>query len=280
MGNILSRLVLLPFFNQLLESHMTPKFALKNLHKSFGLKHVLQGVDLEVFPGESLVIIGGSGTGKSVLLKCLLGLIQADKGSIQMDGQEILKESLVQNEERLQDIGVVFQGSALFDSLTVWENVAFRLIHAQRMDRKEAKTIALQKLAAVGLSESVGELSPAEISGGMQRRVALARAIATQPKILFFDEPTSGLDPIFSSVINGLIRDCVQDLGATAISITHDMESARHVGDRIAMLYDGKIIWCGPANEIDESENPYVQQFIRGLAIGPIQLDTDIRHVA
>ncbi len=259
---------------------MTPKFTLKNLHKTFGRKHVLQGVDLEVFPGESLVIIGGSGTGKSVLLKCLLGLIQADKGSIQMDGKEISKESLVQNEERLQDIGVVFQGSALFDSLKVWENVAFRLIHAQHMDRKDAKKIALQKLAAVGLSETVGELSPAEISGGMQRRVALARAIATQPKILFFDEPTSGLDPIFSCVINGLIRDCVQDLGATAISITHDMYSARHVGDRIAMLYDGKIIWCGPANEIDESENPYVQQFIQGLATGPIQLETDIRHVA
>lgn len=197
-----------------------------------------------------------------------------------MDGNEILKESLVQNEERLQDIGVVFQGSALFDSLSVWENVAFRLIHAQRMDRKKAKQIALQKLACVGLSESVGELSPAEISGGMQRRVALARAIATQPKILFFDEPTSGLDPIFSSVINGLIRNCVKDLGATAISITHDMNSARHVGDRIAMLYDGKIIWCGPATEINDSDNPYVQQFIQGLSIGPIHLETDIRHVA
>ncbi|OJW48714.1 MAG: ABC transporter ATP-binding protein [Alphaproteobacteria bacterium 41-28] len=259
---------------------MTPKFSLKNLHKSFGHKHVLQGVDLEVFPGESMVIIGGSGTGKSVLLKCLLGLIQADSGSIEMDGKEILRESLVQNEQRLQDIGVVFQGSALFDSLSVWENVAFRLIHAQRMDRKKAKEVALQKLAAVGLNETVGELSPAEISGGMQRRVALARAIATQPKVLFFDEPTSGLDPIFSSVINGLIRTCVKDLGATAISITHDMNSARHVGDRIAMLFDGKIIWCGRANEIDESENPYVQQFIRGLATGPIHLETDIRHVA
>jgi phospholipid/cholesterol/gamma-HCH transport system ATP-binding protein len=259
---------------------MTPKFSLKNLHKSFGHKHVLQGIDLEVRPGESLVIIGGSGTGKSVLLKCLLGLIKADSGSIEMDGQEILKESFIQNEERLQDIGVVFQGSALFDSLKVWENVAFRLIHAQRMDRKRAKEIALQKLAGVGLNETVGELSPAEISGGMQRRVALARAIATQPKVLFFDEPTSGLDPIFSSVINGLIRACVQDLGATAISITHDMKSARHVGDRIAMLFDGKIIWCGLADEIDESENPYVQQFIKGLPKGPIHLETDIRHVA
>jgi len=259
---------------------MTPKFSLKNIHKSFGHKHVLQGVDLEVFPGESVVIIGGSGTGKSVLLKCLLGLIHADSGSIQMDDQEIIKESLPQREARLQDIGVVFQGSALFDSLSVWENVAFRLIHAAQMNRAEAKAIALQKLAAVGLSESVAELPPAEISGGMQRRVALARAIATQPHVLFFDEPTSGLDPIFSSVINELIRNCVKELGATAITITHDMNSARHVGDRIAMLYDGKIIWCGAANEIDDADNPYVQQFIKGLSIGPIQLETDILQVA
>lgn len=259
---------------------MTPKFVLKNLHKSFGDKHVLQGVDLEVYSGESLVIIGGSGTGKSVLLKCLLGLIQADKGSLKMDGHEILKESLVQNEVRLRDIGVVFQGSALFDSLKVWENVAFRLMYAQGMKRSQAKEIALQKLAAVGLNESVGELSPAEISGGMQRRVALARAIATQPQVLFFDEPTSGLDPIFSGVINELICTCVKSLGATAITITHDMKSARHIGDRIAMLYEGKIIWCGPAHEIDAADNPYVQQFIQGLPKGPIQLETDIRHVA
>lgn len=259
---------------------MTPKFALQNLHKSFNDKHVLKGVNLEIFPGESMVIIGGSGTGKSVLLKCLLGLLSADSGTIQMDGKDILKETSSQNEARLQDIGVVFQGSALFDSLCVWENVAFRLIHAQCMNRKEAKQIALQKLSAVGLSESVAELSPSEISGGMQRRVALARAIATQPHILFFDEPTSGLDPIFSSVINELICKCVKELGATAITITHDMNSARNVGDRIAMLHEGKIVWCGSADEIDTCINPYVQQFIQGLPSGPIQLETDIRHVA
>ncbi|MBI2707383.1 MAG: ATP-binding cassette domain-containing protein [Proteobacteria bacterium] len=259
---------------------MTPKFSLKNLHKSFGHKHVLQGINLEIFTGESMVIIGGSGTGKSVLLKCLLGLIPADSGSLKMDGQEILKESMAQNEARLQDIGVLFQGSALFDSLSVWENVAFRLIYAQQMSRKQAKLIALQKLAAVGLSESVANLSPAEISGGMQRRVALARAIATQPHVLFFDEPTAGLDPIFSSVINDLIRGCVKELGATALTITHDMKSARAVGDRIAMLYDGKIIWCGPANEIDTCDNPYVQQFIHGSATGPIHLETELQHVA
>ena len=259
---------------------MTPKFTLENLYKSFGDKHVLQGVDLTIYPGESVVIIGGSGTGKSVLLKCLLGLIPADRGSLKMDGKEIIKESAVENEARLKDIGVMFQGSALFDSLKVWENVAFRLINAQHMERKKAKKIALEKLAAVCLTEKVGELFPAEISGGMQRRVALARAIATQPHILFFDEPTSGLDPIFSSVINDLIRKCVNDLGATALTITHDMNSARHVGDRIAMLYGGKIIWCGPAKDIKEADNPYVQQFIQGLSKGPIQLETDVRDVA
>jgi len=259
---------------------MTPKFSIKNLHKSFGHKVVLQGIDLDILSGESMVIIGGSGSGKSVLLKCLLGLMQADKGSILMDDQEIFKESLGQNETRLQDIGVVFQGSALFDSLKVWENVAFRLIHAHNMDRKKAKGIALEKLAEVGLSETVAELSPAEISGGMQRRVALARAIATQPHVLFFDEPTAGLDPIFSSVINELICNCVKNLGATAITITHDMDSARHVANRIAMLYDGKIIWSGPASEIDNCDNPYVQQFTKGLPTGPIQLETAIRQVA
>ena len=197
-----------------------------------------------------------------------------------MDGQEILRESLVQNEARLQDIGVVFQGSALFDSLKVWENVAFRLIHAHQMDRKKAKQIALDKLAEVGLSETVAELSPSEISGGMQRRVALARAIATHPHVLFFDEPTAGLDPIFSSVINDLIRTHVKNLGATALTITHDMNSARHVADRIAMLYEGKIIWSGPADQIDSCENLYVKQFTKGLSVGPIQLEAAVRHVA
>lgn len=259
---------------------MTPKFSIKNLHKSFGHKPVLQGVDLDIAPGESVVIIGGSGTGKSVLLKCLLGLMRADEGSILMDGQEIVKESRIQNENRLQDIGVVFQGSALFDSLKVWENVAFRLIHAHHVNRKKAKHIAIEKLAEVGLSEKVAELSPAEISGGMQRRVALARAIATQPQVLFFDEPTAGLDPIFSSVINELIRTHVKNLGATALTITHDMNSARHIADHIAMLYDGKIIWSGPASHIDHCDNPYVQQFIKGLPSGPIQLETAIRSVA
>jgi phospholipid/cholesterol/gamma-HCH transport system ATP-binding protein len=259
---------------------MTTKFAIKDLHKHFGSKRVLNGVNLEVNTGESVAIIGGSGTGKSVLLKCLLGLIHADSGCVKMDGQQILKETKAQNEARLRDIGVMFQGSALFDSLTVWENVAFRLIHAQHMDRKQAKAIAIEKLASVGLNEKVAELPPCQISGGMQRRVALARAIATQPHVLFFDEPTSGLDPIFSSVINDLILACVKELGATAITITHDMKIARHVADRIAMLYEGKIIWCGPAKEIDKCDNPYVHQFIHGLSKGPIELETDLKRVA
>lgn len=256
---------------------MQPKFSLKNLYKSFDNKHVLQGVDLDIFPGESVVIIGGSGTGKSVLLKCLLGLLQADKGSILTDGEEIIGESLAQREKRLRDVGVVFQGSALFDSLKVWENVAFRLIHANQTNRRQAKEIALEKLTAVGLNASVAELFPSEISGGMQRRVALARAIATHPQVLFFDEPTAGLDPIFSSVINELIRTQVKSLGATALTITHDMSSARHVADRIAMLYEGKIIWVGPGSAINTCDNPYVQQFIQGLSVGPITLDTNIR---
>lgn len=251
--------------------HMTPKFSLKNLCKSFASNHVLQGVDLDIFPGESLVIIGGSGTGKSVLLKCLLGLIQADSGALTMDGQDIFKESLAQNEKRLKDIGVVFQGSALFDSLTIWENIAFRLLYADGMNRTKAKSIALNNLASVGLNESVGDLYPAELSGGMQRRVALARAVATRPHVLFFDEPTSGLDPIFSSVINELIRKSVKESGVTALTITHDMKSARTIGDRIAMLYNGKIVWIGPADKIDDCDNPYVQQFIHGKVTGPIQ---------
>lgn len=243
---------------------MTPKFSLKNLHKTFGTHSVLRGVNLEIFPGESLVIIGGSGTGKSVLFKCLLGLMQADSGILEMDGKNILKETAKENEDRLKDIGVVFQGSALFDSLTVWENVAFRLLYAERRGRQESKKIALQKLAAVGLKKNVADLYPSEISGGMARRVALARAIASQPQVLFFDEPTSGLDPIFSSTISQLIKKSVKELGVTALTITHDMTSARVIGDRIAVLYEGKIIWCGPAKDINKCDNPYVQQFIHG----------------
>ena len=252
---------------------MTPKFSLSHLHKSFGSKQVLRGVKLDIMPGESMVIIGGSGTGKSVLLKCLLGLLKVDTGTLKMDGWDIVEESAARNAARLQDIGVVFQGSALFDSLTVWENVAFRLLYAKRMPRKQAYALALKNLEAVGLNATVAKLYPSEISGGMQRRVALARAVATQPHVLFFDEPTAGLDPIFSTTINELISHSVKDLGATAVTITHDMKSARKIGDRIAMLHEGKIIWCGPADEIDDCEDPYVQQFIHGLPT-PVKKET------
>jgi phospholipid/cholesterol/gamma-HCH transport system ATP-binding protein len=250
----------------------TPKIEIRGLVKSFGPKEVLTGVDLEVARGESLVVIGGSGSGKSVTLKCVLGLIQPDAGSIRIDGTEIGEASRTEREEILRKFGMLFQGSALFDSLRVWENVAFGLVQGRGMARRAAKEVALAKLGAVGLGPEVGELWPAELSGGMQKRVALARAIATEPEIIFFDEPTTGLDPIMADVINELIVKCVQDLGATTLSITHDMVSARRIGHRIAMIYGGKIVWAGPVGEIDNSDNPYVDQFIHGRAEGPIKM--------
>jgi phospholipid/cholesterol/gamma-HCH transport system ATP-binding protein len=234
---------------------------------------VLDGVDLEVADGESLVVIGGSGTGKSVLLKCILGILTPDSGSIEIDGVELTGLSRREREETMHKFGMLFQGSALFDSLPVWENVAFRLLQIERLARAEARAKAVETLGMVGLGESVADLSPAELSGGMQKRVGLARAIAAQPEILFFDEPTTGLDPIMADVINELIARLVRQLGATAISITHDLASARKIADRIAMIYKGKIIWQGPVDEIDASGNPYVDQFIHGRAEGPIELD-------
>jgi phospholipid/cholesterol/gamma-HCH transport system ATP-binding protein len=250
-----------------------PKISVRGLRKSFGRKLVLDGIDLDVGVGESLVIIGGSGTGKSVTVKCILGLIQPDAGSIAIDGEEVTRLPTRERERLMHKFGVLFQGSALFDSLCVWENVAFGLIEGRGMHRNRAKEIALQKLAAVGLGPEVGELAPAELSGGMQKRVALARAIAAEPEIIIFDEPTTGLDPIMSDIINNLIVKCVRDLGASAISITHDMASAHKIADRIAMLYKGRIIWNGPASGIDRSGNAYVDQFIHGRADGPIQME-------
>jgi phospholipid/cholesterol/gamma-HCH transport system ATP-binding protein len=249
-----------------------PKIEIRGLTKAFGGKRVLNGVDLEVGIGESLVVIGGSGSGKSVTLKCVLGLVQADGGSIKVDGEEVLGRRGSERERVLRKFGMLFQGSALFDSLRVWENVAFGLVQGRGMARTEAKEVALRKLGAVGLGPEVGELWPAELSGGMQKRVALARAIATEPEIIFFDEPTTGLDPIMADVINELVRKCVNDLGATALSITHDMVSARKIADRIAMIYDGRIIWSGSVQEIDHSGNEYVDQFIHGRAEGPIKM--------
>ena len=250
-----------------------PKIAIQGLEKSFGRKRVLDGVDLSCGAGESLVVIGGSGVGKSVLIKCVLGLMRADAGSIRIDGEETVGLRRRVRERLMHKFGMLFQGSALFDSLRVWENVAFGLVQGRGMARVEAREIALQKLAAVGLGPEVAMLSPAELSGGMQKRVALARAIAAEPEIIFFDEPTTGLDPIMADVINRLIVDIVRELGATTISITHDMTSARRIADRIAMLHKGRIVWQGPAAEIEQTDNPYVDQFVHGRAEGPIQME-------
>jgi phospholipid/cholesterol/gamma-HCH transport system ATP-binding protein len=250
-----------------------PKISVRGLRKSFGRNRVLDGIDVDCARGESMVIIGGSGTGKSVLIKCILGLLHPDAGSVAIDGTETTRLRRSGRERLLQKFGVLFQGSALFDSLPVWENVAFGLIHGRGMERQAAREIALAKLAAVGLGSDVGELRPAELSGGMQKRVALARAVAADPEVIFFDEPTTGLDPIMADVINDLILKCVRELGATAVSITHDMVSARKIADRIAMLHRGRIVWHGPAAEIDRSGNPFVDQFISGRAQGPIQME-------
>jgi phospholipid/cholesterol/gamma-HCH transport system ATP-binding protein len=249
-----------------------PKISVRGLRKSFGRNRVLDNLDIDCGTGESLVIIGGSGTGKSVLVKCILGLLQPEAGSIRIDGVETTGLRRAGRESLMQKFGMLFQGSALFDSLCVWENVAFGLIQGRNMERKEAKRIALAKLAAVGLGPEISELRPAELSGGMQKRVALARAIAAEPEIIFFDEPTTGLDPIMGDVINDLIVKSVREVGATAVSITHDMASARKIADRIAMLHGGRIVWTGSATEIDCSGNPYVDQFINGRADGPIQM--------
>jgi phospholipid/cholesterol/gamma-HCH transport system ATP-binding protein len=255
------------------QTHQTPKIQLIDVHKAFGPKKVLDGVTVDIAHGESFVIIGGSGTGKSVMLKCILGLMRPEHGSIKVDGREVVGMRTRDREEVMRKFGMLFQGSALFDSLPVWENVAFGLIQGQRMERRKAREKAIEKLYAVGLGPDVGNLSPSELSGGMQKRVALARAIATEPEIIFFDEPTTGLDPIMADVINDLIVKCVKELGATAVSITHDMHSARKISDRMAMLYHGKLIWVGPTSEVDKADNAYVDQFIHGRADGPIKME-------
>jgi phospholipid/cholesterol/gamma-HCH transport system ATP-binding protein len=247
--------------------------SLKQVRKHFGPKHVLNGLDLQVDKGRSLVVIGGSGTGKSVMLKCILGILKPDDGEIIVGGENAIGLKGTAKDEYLARFGMLFQGAALFDSLTVWENVAFGLIQGRGINRSRARETAIDKLGQVGLTADVGALYPAELSGGMQKRVALARAIAADPEIIFFDEPTTGLDPIMADVINNLIVDCVKRLGATTISITHDMASARKIADDIAMIYKGQIIWRGEANKVNSSGNAYVDQFIHGRAEGPIQMD-------
>lgn len=250
-----------------------PHIVLENVHKSFGPKHVLKGVNVSVGKGRSLVVIGGSGSGKSVTLKCILGLMHPEKGSIRINDQEITGLKGHALDQMMGRFGMLFQGAALFDSLSVWRNVAFGLIQGKKMKPTEARAIAIDKLAEVGLGAELADISPAELSGGMRKRVGLARAIAPEPEIIFFDEPTTGLDPIMGDVINNLIVDSVKRLGATTITITHDMASARKIGDDIAMIYKGKIVWCGPANEIDQSNNAYVDQFIHGREEGPIEIE-------
>ena len=247
------------------------KIKLSNVCKTFGKKIVLRGVNLDIYKGESLVVIGGSGTGKSVLIKCIQGLLTPDDGSILVDGKEVVGISEKEKETLHSKMGMLFQGGALFDSLKVWENVAFDLLENQGCNTKDAKAEAVRVLRSVGLDPEVAVLSPAELSGGMQKRVGLARAIISKPEIIFFDEPTTGLDPIMADVINDLIIESVKGLGATALTITHDMASARKIADRIAMLYKGEIIWQGTVKEMDATDNPYVVQFINGSSQGPIK---------
>ena len=252
---------------------LLPKIRIRGLRKRFGDKQVLDGVDLDVMAGTSTVVIGGSGTGKSVLIKSILGLVEPDEGSIEIDGRDVLQMTRRERDGVNRGIGMLFQAAALFDSLPVWENVAFGLLAQGRMTRADARKRAGDVLAQVGLSPSVGDLSPAELSGGMQKRVGLARAIAAQPAILFFDEPTTGLDPIMGAVIDGLIVDCVKRLGSTAVAITHDMASATRIGDRAAMLFRGRLVWEGPARDLLHSGNEVVDQFTHGRRDGPIQME-------
>ena len=251
----------------------TPKIRMRGVRKAFGPKLVLDGVDLDVAAQSGMVILGGSGSGKSVTIKCILGLITPDEGVIEVDGVDVLKLPR-RDRERLGDrIGMLFQNGALFDSLPVWENVCFKLLAQKRIARRAARDKAAEVLAQVGLAASVGDLYPAELSGGMQKRVALARAVAAQPDIIFFDEPTTGLDPIMGAVIDGLIVDCVQRLGATAVSITHDMASARRIGTQAAMIHRGRIVWTGEAATLGHSGNAMVDQFANGEREGPIQME-------
>ena len=242
---------------------------LEDVHKSFGSNRVLRGLNLEIAKGTSMVIIGGSGTGKSVALKCVLGLVTPDQGRILVDGKDATQGD---RDAFLARFGMLFQGGALFDSLSVWQNVAFRLLRGPlKRPKDEAREIAIEKLRRVGLKPEVADQFPAELSGGMQKRVGLARAIAAEPEIIFFDEPTTGLDPIMSGVINELIREIVVEMGATAMTITHDMTSVRAIADKVAMLHGGTIHWTGPVAEMDSADDPYLRQFITGAAEGPIE---------
>ena len=241
---------------------------LEGVKKSFGKKKILTGVNLKINEGSSLVIIGRSGTGKSVLIKCILALENYDEGTIHINK---IENSNKNNKTFYDQFGMLFQGGALFDSIPIWENISFRLLRGnQKISRSDAKQLASEKLKLVGLNSDIIDLYPSELSGGMQKRVALARAIAGDPKVIFFDEPTTGLDPIMANVINRLIREIVVEMGVTAITITHDINSTRIIADDVAMLDSGKVQWKGEINHLDNSGNQMVDQFINGLATGPI----------
>jgi len=249
----------------------TPKIKLTEVVKRFGDKTVLDGVNLSIEPGESVAIIGGSGTGKSVTLKCILGLLRPDSGSVTVDGEEVVGARARDIGRIRTKFGMLFQGGALFDSMPVWRNVTFGLTQGRMKDAAHMRRVAEENLERVGLGRDILNLRPNELSGGMQKRVALARAIAPRPEIIFFDEPTTGLDPIRADMINDLITSLVEDLGVTALTITHDMVSARKIANRVAMLYNGRIIWHGPRDRLYDSGNPYVDQFVQGRAEGPIR---------
>lgn len=249
------------------------KISLRDVSKSFGSKKVLEAINLDVKKGESLVVIGGSGSGKSVLIKMIIGLLKPSSGHVFIDGESTETNSYHKKSHIMEKFGVLFQGGALFDSLTIWENISFGLLQTKKVDKEQAKDIAAAKLSSVGLSSDIMYLAPSELSGGMQKRVALARAIAANPEVIFFDEPTAGLDPIMSDVINHLIADRSKELGATTVTITHDMKSVRTIANKIAMIYQGKIIWQGTVEDMDNSDNPYLHQFVNGLSEGPITVN-------
>lgn len=253
-------------------SDSQPKIAISGVTKSYGTNHVLKGIDLEVYPGETMVIIGPSACGKTVLLKCIIGLEKPDSGKLLIDGEDTVGFSRGDRNRIMARTGMLFQQSALFDSMMVWENIVFRLSQTRNTNPDELRQIAIEKLQNVGLTADVADLYPDELSGGMKKRVGLARAIADEPEILLLDEPTAGLDPIMTNNINQLIKRNAETIGATTVSVTSDMDGARAIADRIAMIYDGKIIWCGPVSEAENSGNEYFDQFIHQRGTGPIQM--------